>query len=70
MTDAQLIALVVALFAYLSLRLAKALGFWPRPATYTGFPQVQGRRTGLSEHASPFGQTERRAKRTLDRPPP
>lgn len=32
--------------------------------------QVQGRRTGLSEHAFPFGQTERRAKRTLDRPPP
>ena len=32
--------------------------------------QVQGRRTGLSESAFPFGQTERRAKRTLDRPPP
>ncbi|OWP36625.1 hypothetical protein [Pseudomonas nitroreducens] len=32
--------------------------------------QVQGRRTGLSERAFPFGQTERRAKRTLDRPPP
>jgi disulfide bond formation protein DsbB len=32
--------------------------------------QVQGRRTGLSECAFPFGQTERRAKRTLDRPPP
>lgn len=31
---------------------------------------VQGRRTGLSERAFPFGQTERRAKRTLDRPPP
>lgn len=31
---------------------------------------VQGRRTGLSEPASPFGQTERRAQRTLDRPPP
>jgi len=31
---------------------------------------VQGRRTGLSEHALPFGQTERRAKRTLDRAPP
>lgn len=35
---------------------------WARP--------VQGRRTGLSEHALPFGQTERRAKRTLDRAPP
>lgn len=32
--------------------------------------QVQGRRTGLSGRAFPFGQTERRAKRTLDRPPP
>lgn len=32
--------------------------------------QVQGRRPGLSERAFPFGQTERRAKRTLDRPPP
>ena len=32
--------------------------------------QVQGRRTGLSEPAFPFGQTERRAKRTLDRAPP
>lgn len=31
---------------------------------------VQGRRTGLSGHALPFGQTERRAKRTLDRAPP
>lgn len=31
---------------------------------------VQGRRTGLSEPASPFGQTERRAQRTLDHPPP
>jgi len=32
--------------------------------------RVRGRRTGLSEHALPFGQTERRAKRTLDRAPP
>jgi hypothetical protein len=31
---------------------------------------VQGRRPGLSERAFPFGQTERRAKRTLDRAPP
>lgn len=28
--------------------------------------QVQGRAPGLSEHASPFGQTEARAERTLD----
>ena len=31
-----------------------------------GFDQVQGRAPGLSEHASPFGQTEARAERTLD----
>lgn len=40
------------------------------PAARAWASPVQGRRTGLSEHASPFGQTERRAKRTLDRPPP
>ncbi|BAU76517.1 hypothetical protein [Metapseudomonas furukawaii] len=68
MTDAQFIACILVLIALLSLRLAKALGLFPRP--HTGRPPVQGRRTGLSEHASPFGQTERRAKRTLDRPPP
>lgn len=39
-------------------------------AARTQASQVQGRRTGLSEQAFPFGQTERRAKRTLDRPPP
>jgi len=32
--------------------------------------EVRGRAPGLSEHASPFGQTEARAERTLDRPPP
>ncbi|WP_137821705.1 hypothetical protein [Pseudomonas sp. D(2018)] len=70
MTDAQLITLVVALIAVLTFRLAKAFGLFPRLRLHTAFAQVQGRRTGLSEHASPFGQTERRAKRTLDRPPP
>lgn len=40
------------------------------PAARAWLHPVQGRRTGLSEHASPFGQTERRAKRTLDRAPP
>ncbi|MNF11967.1 hypothetical protein D3C80_2133220 [compost metagenome] len=70
MSDAQLITCIVALIAYLSLRLAKAILVFPRPAPCTEFAPVQGRRTGLSEHASPFGQTERRAKRTLDRPPP
>ncbi|MDT4884378.1 hypothetical protein FQZ97_1205110 [compost metagenome] len=39
-------------------------------ATRTWADPVRGRRTGLSEHALPFGQTERRATRTLDRPPP
>ncbi len=41
-----------------------------RHTILTWASQVQCRRTGLSEHAFPFGQTERRAKRTLDRPPP
>ncbi|MDF3934277.1 hypothetical protein [Pseudomonas citronellolis] len=40
------------------------------PAVRTWANPVQGRRTGLSECAPPFGQTERRAKRTLDRAPP
>jgi hypothetical protein len=40
------------------------------PAARAWLHPVQGRRTGLSEHASPFGQTERRAQRTLDRAPP
>ncbi|UCO99571.1 hypothetical protein LF844_07110 [Metapseudomonas lalkuanensis] len=70
MTDAQFIAVVVALFAWLTFRLAKSLGLLPRRRPHTGFASVQGRRTGLSEHASPFGQTERRAKQTLDRAPP
>jgi len=34
--------------------------------TDTEADQVQGRAPGLSEHASPFGQTEARAERTLD----
>ncbi|MFT0632278.1 hypothetical protein ACMFY5_09170 [Pseudomonas sihuiensis] len=32
--------------------------------------QVKGRAPGLSEHASSFGQTEARAERTLEHPPP
>ena len=31
---------------------------------------VKGRAPGLSEHAPPFGQTEARAERTLEHPPP
>ncbi|MCQ4314247.1 hypothetical protein NAV33_20475 [Pseudomonas stutzeri] len=38
----------------------------PAKTTNTEAEQVQGRAPGLSEHASPFGQTEARAKRTLD----
>lgn len=39
----------------------------PNPCTPA--QPVKGRRTGLSEHVSPFRQTERRAKQTLERPP-
>lgn len=39
------------------------------PANAADAEQVKGRAPGLSEHASPFGQTEARAKRTLERPP-
>ena len=70
MGDALFIAAFAVLFVVLSLRFAKALGFWPHPNPHTEPAPVQGRRTGLSEHVSPFGQTERRAERTLDRPPP
>ncbi len=40
------------------------------PANATDAEPVKGRAPGLSEHASPFGQTEARAERTLERPPP
>lgn len=40
-----------------------------QPTTCTAAQPVKGRRTGLSEHATPFRQTERRAKQTLERPP-
>ena len=40
------------------------------PANAADAEQVKGRAPGLSEHASPFGQTEARAERTLERPPP
>lgn len=40
------------------------------PANAADAEQVKGRAPGLSEHASSFGQTEARAKRTLERPPP
>ncbi|MCY1519269.1 hypothetical protein D3C76_1412070 [compost metagenome] len=53
--------------------IACALGFaalFGIPTVRTWADQVKGRRTGLSEHALPFGQTERRAERTLEHPPP
>tara|TARA_Y100001951_G_scaffold105223_1_gene120825 strand:+ start:2339 stop:2647 length:309 start_codon:yes stop_codon:yes gene_type:complete len=40
------------------------------PTNATAPEQVKGRAPGLSEHASPFGQTEARAERTLEHPPP
>lgn len=49
---------------------AHEVSYWADRHNRAQAKPVQGRRTGLSEHAFPFGQTERRAKRTLDRPPP
>ncbi|MFT0625781.1 hypothetical protein SAMN03159511_1127 [Pseudomonas sp. NFACC19-2] len=40
------------------------------PANAADSDPVKGRAPGLSEHAPPFGQTEARAERTLERPPP
>ena len=40
------------------------------PTNATAPEPVKGRAPGLSEHASPFGQTEARAERTLEHPPP
>jgi hypothetical protein len=62
---ATFVALWLA-FLVVAMSLAMLFGL---PAIRTWANQVQGRRTGLSERAFPFGQTERRAKRTLDRPP-
>ena len=42
----------------------------PAETTREEASQVRGRAPGLSEHASPFGQTEARAERTLDPPRP
>lgn len=39
-----------------------------RQTSRAGASLVRGRAPGLSEHAAPFGQTEARAKRTLDPP--
>lgn len=78
------IAAVVAMAVFIYLVMTKSLGLldaadWldsrlqPRPSDPTNATapeQVKGRAPGLSEHASPFGQTEARAERTLEHPPP
>ncbi|MCY1272878.1 hypothetical protein D9M69_449500 [compost metagenome] len=66
-TNASFFVALWLLFMTCALGFAALFGL---PADRTWADQVRGRRTGLSEHAFPFGQTERRAKRTLDRPPP
>ena len=40
------------------------------PANAADAEQVKGRAPGLSEHVPSFGQTEARAERTLEHPPP
>ncbi len=52
---------------FMSLVVVMAL-FVAREIARTEASQVRGRAPGLSEHAAPFGQTEARAKRTLDPP--
>lgn len=54
---------------FMSLVVVMAL-FIARETAREGASQVRGRAPGLSEHASPFGQTEARAERTLDPPRP
>lgn len=71
-----LIALICAPFLfgyviYMDRRDAKAKRRASSNSTDTTAPEpVKGRAPGLSEHASPFGQTEARAERTLEHPPP
>ena len=63
--------LIIAYCKYLDRKEAQAKHRAPsNPANATDSEQVKGRAPGLSEHASPFGQTEARAERTLERPPP
>ncbi|MCP1602678.1 hypothetical protein [Pseudomonas citronellolis] len=66
-TDATTFVALWLAFMSAGLSLTALFGL---PAARTWANPVQGRRTGLSECAPPFGQTERRAKRTLDRAPP
>lgn len=67
--SSRFIAYLIVRLAFMAIALL--VGRYPaRHIRPTWARWVKGRRTGLSEHASPFGQTERRAKRTLDRAPP
>ncbi|QMV61217.1 hypothetical protein VUJ49_14335 [Pseudomonas berkeleyensis] len=83
-TTRAIVAAVVAMAGFIYLVMTKSLGLldaaeWldsslkPRPsdpANTADAEQVKGRAPGLSEHAPPFGQTEARAERTLEHPPP
>lgn len=63
--EAFLLLLAIALVIYLNVLM---FGIVRREIyRYTG--PVNSRAPGLSEHASSFGQTEARAKRTIERPP-
>ncbi|MDP9940647.1 hypothetical protein [Ectopseudomonas alcaliphila] len=83
-TTHAIVAAVVAMAVFIYLVMTKSLGLldaaeWldsrlqPRPsdpANVADAEPVKGRAPGLSEHAPPFGQTEARAERTLEHPPP
>lgn len=63
--------LIIAYCKYLDRKEANAKRNPPsEPTPTTEADPVKGRAPGLSEHAPPFGQTEARAERTLERPPP
>jgi hypothetical protein len=63
--------LLIPYFRYLDRKEANAKRNPPsEPTAPAEADPVKGRAPGLSEHAPPFGQTEARAERTLERPPP
>ena len=57
---------IATLIVFSQLLTVIAIGALLTSMPQLGLDQVQGRAPGLSEHASPFGQTEARAERTLD----
>ncbi len=57
---------IATLLVFSQLLTVIAIGALLTSMPLLGLDQVQGRAPGLSEHASPFGQTEARAERTLD----